>query len=113
MNAAINTSASVADKPFYKKIIKLFFVVFFVLILIYVGATLFNILRRRGVTQVTDDPTPTPIPYEPTKPSVYADDAAVLKLEEDIDVLEKELARIGLRENDLIPPKLDFEVTFK
>lgn len=109
----INASGGITDKPFYKKLIKVFFVLFFLLILIFVGATLFNIFNSKKVAEVVEGPTPSPIPFKPTKPSVYATDEDVLKLQEDIDLLEKELARVSLRENDLLPPKLDFNINFK
>jgi hypothetical protein len=111
--SAINASGSVADKPFYKKLVKVFFILFFLLILIFVAATLFNILKSKKITEAPVLPTPSPVPFEPTKPSVYASDESVLKLEEDIDLLEKELVRVSLRDNDLLPPKLDFDINFK
>lgn len=108
------TADSVSDRPFYKKMLNLFFTLFFVLILVYVGATLYNIWRGKNpVNQTSEEPTPTPVPFVPAKPSVYAKDEVILKIEEDINVLKNELIRVSLRENDLQPPRLDFDVTFK
>lgn len=111
--SVINTSGEVVDKSFYKKLLKVFFALFFVLILVFIAATLFNILKSKDEHLVSNSPTPTPVPYEPTRPSVYAQDEVVLKLEEDIDLLENELIRVSLRENDLLPPRLDFNINFK
>jgi len=113
LDSLVGVSGDISDKPFYKNLLKIFFSVFILLILIFVGATLFNTLKgERREAPVAGELTPTPIPFEPTAPSVYAKDEVILQMEEDISVLEKELARVTLRENNLNPPRLDFNVNF-
>jgi hypothetical protein len=58
-------------------------------------------------------PVPTIPPFQRFKPSIYADDPVILKLQEDISVLDRELSNTQIKETILEPPSLDFNVTFK
>jgi hypothetical protein len=73
---------------------------------------------RRSSQQVTA-PTPTPVvsqigpSMEVTNPSRYATDAGVIKLEEEIKNLDREMVETSIKEVDLVPPTLDWDVNFK
>ena len=93
--------------------------VIFALLIIALLATSF--IKKTGIgfgnneeeKNQTEKPSPTPINYEPERPSVYAEDVEVLRIEEAIDSLEKEISRASLRESGLIPPVLDYNINFK
>ena len=63
---------------------------------------------------------PSPIVYsEPpsdeeivTNPSRYATDSGVLEIEENLRNLDKELDNLKVNEINLLPPRLDFDITF-
>jgi hypothetical protein len=57
-------------------------------------------------------PTPTYSPYQKFKPSIYADDPQVTKLEEALNVLDREMKTTPLTEGTLTPPVLDFKIDF-
>jgi len=61
-------------------------------------------------------PTPAvtalPTPVELTNPSKYATDSAVLKLEENLKDNENKLNNLDIKESNLYPPQLDFEINF-
>jgi len=62
------------------------------------------------------NPTPVPMPL-PTKqfiasPSAYATDAAILKMEKDLELLEKDLDSVYLNEPSLHPPILDLNIEY-
>jgi len=71
---------------------------------------------RRSSQQVT---APTPVvsqigpSMEVTNPSRYATDAGVIKLEEEIKNLDREMVETSIKEVDLVPPTLDWDVNFK
>ena len=100
------------DKSLLKKLIWAFFVIAFLLILVFVGITLFRRLNGNGNGGSLSNLSPSPGAYHPHKPSVWADDKEVLSIEEDLSVLEKEISRANVRE--VIPklPSLDFNVSF-
>jgi hypothetical protein len=47
------------------------------------------------------------------KPSRYASDEAVLKIETDVKTLENEIGKIEIEEKNLIPPSLNFSINFE
>lgn len=98
-----------------KKIILLISVLSLLGFLVYFGIKLPKaLLSRKGQVNIPQETnrTPTAVPYTPYLPSVYADDPEILRLEEDVRVLENEVARVNIREVKLIPPRLDFNISF-
>ena len=102
------------ENKFIKRLVRTFLILVFLMILIFIGIKLFRLLQEDGeVKEPRREVTPTPASYQPYKPSVYANDPEVLQLEEDINVLEREISGSNLREDKLIPPNLDYNVSFK
>ena len=116
LNKGATGAASVGtliDKSFLKKLIRIFFIIFFLMIVLFIAALLFREVSKNETDGITDGgSTPTPIQYQPFNPSIYAEDPEILKLEEDINVLDRELSGTSLRETSLNPPLLDFNVSF-
>ena len=69
-------------------------------------------LKNGGVISQNPQTIVTPVPFVPFKPSVYADDPEVLKIEEDLTLLERELNQVKIKEDGIDPPKLDFDISF-
>lgn len=112
-SSAATKAGEIVDKKFLRKLVRIFLILFFLLILIFVAIRLFKTSTNGGNGGgIANQPTPTPINYEPYKPSVYADDPVIKKLEEDINVLEGEISGTNIRETDLNPPTLDFNISF-
>ena len=109
----LSRAASFVDERFIKKAIKAFVVGVLLIALIYIGFTIFSTLEGNGQEVVVDVTTPTPGDYRPYGPSVYADDPVVLQLEEDLEVLGREISSKNFRESSLTPPRLDWDVNFK
>lgn len=101
-----------ANFPF-KKIARIVAVVLLLLVLLYIVSMFVKTIKQNGEVTVSGIPTPTVAPYIPYNPSVYAEDELVLQLEEDIKVLDRELATVQLKETILTPPVLDFDINFK
>ena len=101
-----------ANFPF-KKIARIVAVVLLLLVLLYIVSLFVKTIRQNGEVAVSGIPTPTVAPYIPYNPSVYAEDELVLQLEEDIKVLDRELATAQLKETILTPPVLDFNINFE
>lgn len=90
-------------------------VILLVLILIGVFVVVPIISKMRAPKEtpvVVLTPSPTPIEQAPTQPSIYANDPEILKLQEDINVLDREVVGTQLRETTLNAPVLDFNVSF-
>jgi len=101
------------DKSFLKKLVRAFLILVFLIILTFIAFRLFRTLQEDdGVVVRPPGISPSPIPYQPYKPSIYAGDPEVLQLEEDINILEAELTNTNIREEQLFPPSLDFNVKF-
>lgn len=98
---------------FLKRILKIF-----VLVILIIAVLSFSIKFLKRVEK--DDKqidgvsitTPTPVEYKFDKPSIYAEDEAFLKLEEEVRILENEVNQTDIRETRLAPPPLDFNVSF-
>ena len=116
--AASTFTGKVIDKGFLKNILKVFFVILVLMTLAFVGLKFFRnippgvIPGTASPTPAEATPTPTPLVFTPFKPSVYAEDPVTLKLEKDIDVLVREISGTNIKETQLNPPILDFNVTF-
>jgi hypothetical protein len=90
-------------------------VILLVLILVglFVIAPIISKIRAPKINPiVVTNPSPTPIEQEQTQPSIYANDPDILKLQEDINVLDREVVGTQLRETTLNAPVLDFNITF-
>jgi hypothetical protein len=97
---------------FLKNIIQFLVVIVVIGGLVYAGFRLIISTRKRGEEQMVVVPTPTPATYSPYKPSIYADDETMIELEEDVNVLKREVSYTNIRETTLNPPSLDFDISF-
>lgn len=108
------------DKGALKKVLKIVVILLVVLIIIFAGVMMFKNLKLpaglSGGNSPTPSsaatPTPTPIVFVPPQKSIYADDPAILKLEQELNVLTREVSGTNIRENTLNPPTLDFNISF-
>ena len=96
-----------------KKIMKLFGIL---LMVVFIFAALYvRFIRKapvRNTPTIVTAPTPTYSPFQKYKPSIYADDPNFKKIDEGISVLENEVKSTPLEDKTLLPPSLDFAVTF-
>ena len=93
--------------------VKILALVGFVLVVIYTFFRLFEIFREsRQENEVLTTLTPSPVEYKSEYPSAYAEDLVILQLEEEIRVLEKQISGVDVREIELMPPILDFNIDF-
>ena len=116
---AASAYVKTVDKGFIKKALRIFLILILLIALIYIGLKFFRNMSSQtpgGTVNLTpandQSPSPTLIIINPSNPSVYANDPAILKLEEDIRVLVREVDGSEIRENSLNPPRLNFNVTF-
>lgn len=99
-----------------RKILRIVGIVFAVLLVLVI--ILSTVLKLKGKVPVEVKPTPVasfgPLPSGEvtTNPSRYATDSGVLKIEEDLRNLEKELDNLQVNETNLLPPRLDFDINF-
>lgn len=110
-----NFSSAFKDAFSKYKTLILALIAFFVL-LIGLGVS-FSILGKRMkkavATPIPAVTTPSPTPSEEIKnPSRYATDSAVLKIQSDIEALDKDLNSVDLKENFLRPPAVQFDESF-
>jgi hypothetical protein len=101
-------------KPFsISKLLKIAGIMVLVAVIIF-GLYVKFIWKKTSTKNVVNlPPSPTFSPYEKFKPSVYADEPVVKKLEESMNVLNSEMSTTPLGETTLTPPVLDFEIKFK
>ncbi len=112
--SGITSSASgLIDKKFLQRLIKIFLVLLFVMVLLVIGLQLFIPDDNNGPSNGSN-PEETPVipTYQPTFPSVYSDDKEVLKIEEDLNILEREISGTRIDETTLNYPDLDYKITF-
>jgi len=99
-----------------KKLIPLIIGLVILLVLVLVGFFAYSYIAKLRSPKdnpiVVTNPSPTPIEQEQTQPSIYANDPDILKLQEDINVLDREVVGAQLRESTLNAPVLDFNISF-
>lgn len=109
---AADSVGKVVDVGFMRKLVKIFMTILCVMIIIFVAVRLFRVLREESQESETIQPTPTTFIYIPPRSSIYAGDPSILKMEEDLNVLTREVSNSIIRETTLNPPNLDFNVSF-
>lgn len=100
------------DSKFIKTLVRIFLIALFAIVLIFIAVYLFNTLKKEYQIDQATTINVTPAPFDPGRASVYAQDPEVLKLEEDINILERELNRINIKEEDVSLPGLDWNISF-
>lgn len=100
------------DNKFIRLLIRSFLIIFFTIVLIFIAIYLFKMIQNEDGTTHTGGVSATPVPFAPYKPSVYAQDPEVLRLEDEVNILERELTRVTIKEDGINPPKLDYEISF-
>lgn len=100
------------DNNFLGNLVRTFLILFFSLVLVFIAIYLFRKIKSDEISTEVPSITTTPPPFEPFKPSVYAQDPEVLKIEEDVNILERELNQTKIREEGINPPSLDFDISF-
>ena len=95
------------------KLIKFFILIIILLVLAFFGMYIFRSFKGEdGNGNIFVRPSPTPVTFTPAEQSVYANDTEILRLEEDIKVLENELSQTNIRESAFTAPTLDFNISF-
>lgn len=117
VHTAKQSVSSVTSKLFDPELLKRLFKILVLILLLfglfYIGSQIFTAVVRD--TEETDDVIPIPSigQFRPYRPSVYAEDELILKLDEDVKVLDRELSTTQLKETILNPPTLDFDINFE
>lgn len=113
--SGVATTAGKGKKGLPKPLLIVVGAVVILLALSLVASRLATSIRQggKGTGQSQAVPTPTPVGFQPYKPSVYAGDPEVLKLEEEINILDREVSSAQIKETTLNPPTLDFNINFK
>lgn len=94
-----------------KKILLLILAALVVFLVLLVAFTFVN---KGGQLTPMPSPTPTPLSIEEliASPSAWVTDEAILKIEKDLGILEKDLDTVDLDELRLRPPVLDLKVEY-
>jgi hypothetical protein len=69
--------------------------------------------RRPAISNATPLPVPSALPIATPTPTKYATDSAILQIEDNIRILDKNLSNTDLQEDTLKPRDLEWVVTFK
>lgn len=87
-------------------------IIFLILTLLMI---ILNLNKKTASLPVAPTPAPTPTPAEGAilNPSAYATDSAILKIEEEIKTMGKEIQSTDLKESQFNPPILDMDVNLK
>lgn len=105
------------------KLLKIMAIVLAVFIVLLVIGKLYQTIKNSSKKQaesptMTQEETVTPttkfvISVTPKLgESVYANDPVIAEIEEELEILENEISKNPLRESLLIPPTLDFNISF-
>lgn len=104
---------NIFDPYFIKKIVRIIVIAAILIALFYIGSIVIRTVLKDGQLGGGAIPTPSVAPYQPYKPSIYADDERLLQMEEEEKILDREMSAATLKETILTPPGLDFDIDFK
>lgn len=110
----VEYAKKVVDVNFSRKIARIFTVLFFGLVLLFVASRFFKLVGNGREVPAVATPTiaPTVPPFQRTEPSIYAQDKLILKIEEDAKVLVNEIIGKTLNEDSLALPSVDANIEF-
>jgi len=100
----------------HKKLV-VFTSLFGVVLVLLLAVAIFTGFNQKDSSQSTSEkPTPTTaaeFKEEITSPSPYATDAALLKIEEEVENLDEKIQTTDLKESGLTPPALEMGINFE
>ena len=96
----------------YRRPLIVFLVILVLLVVIGIFAPFFGRFIKRNITPA-ETPAPTALPEATLTPSVSTNDPDILGIEEKLGKLDESFSKVNLREDELRPPTLDFNVSFE
>ena len=101
----------------FPKNTKILILVMVVLFLIIILLSILVALFGKKQTAIVATPSPSPISVTPgpnviLNASRYATDSGVLKIEGDLNNIQKQLETTDVKQSDLTPPNLDYNINF-
>lgn len=106
-----------SKKASFSLIYKLIPALFILIVVLLAAAIVISIFEKQnGIVDrgngIVVETTPPVVTYQPYTESIYASDPEILRLDEDINVLGREISTTVLQDSILTPPKLDFNIKF-
>ena len=98
--------------PKTKKIVIAISMLFFVTLILFMVLMIYKGKEEKPISETQKELEAQTTIIE-RKPSRYATDEVVLKMETDLKTLEEEVNRGEIEEKSLIPPNLNFQINFK
>jgi len=111
-----NLPPDVGEKTVNKKLVVFTSVFGVVLVLLLAMAVFTGFNQKESSQPIPGKPTPTPTTEFEQKigsPSPYATDAAILKIEGEVENLNKKIQNTDLKETSLTPPILKMGINFE
>lgn len=111
---AVLKAKEVVDVNFTKKVLKIFFVGVVFLIFITITLRLLGLSdnKEEDISNQGNVPlSPTLPPYDPIRPSIYADDKIIAAIEEDTRVLINEILGRNIKDESLNFPSIDTNIS--
>lgn len=115
-----SSAGKVIDTSFLRKAIKMLIVILVLMVIVFMAIKIFpnKIISPAGEISPTKEEISgqteslAPIDYHQYIDSIYATDPEVLRVEESIKVLDREINNIQYKDPALNPPSIDFDVSF-
>jgi hypothetical protein len=99
-------------REFLNILIKLSLIFVLILGFMYASKKINSINQKEEQEIVVVEPTPTPTLPKTQKPSVYAQDAEILDIENEMKSIDVDMDNAKIEEEILDPPILDFKLDF-
>jgi hypothetical protein len=112
---AVSSASKVVDTSLLRKLVSILMIMVFFGVAVFIASRFFHAVVNVDETnnnEVEVVVSPTGFEYQPTNPSVWAEDPQVKLLEQDVSTLEREVSNPIIKETQLNPPVLDFNVSF-
>lgn len=112
---AVDKAKEVVDVSFTRKLLKIFFTGIAFLIFLAIAMRLLNLNskdNKEDPSVIQNIPSsPTLPPYNPIRPSIYAEDKVIGAIEEDARVLINEILGRNIRDDSLQFPSIDMNIS--
>lgn len=110
--AAMKEVGKVVDVSFMRKLVRGLMVLLFLFVAGVLIFRFYKLTQQNGIEEVPGNTPSVTVTYIPYKESIYSADPDVIRLEESINTLKREVLNTKIKITTFNPPVLDFSISF-
>jgi hypothetical protein len=110
----VTSAAKVIDTKLLRLLVSILMILIFAGVVFFIASRFYKTVTEEdgGNGVAVEQVSPTGVDYQFQDPSAWAEDPVVKQIEQEVGTLEREVINAIIKETNLNPPTLDFNVSF-